>query len=148
MFAHLNPHSSDFWYPCALYPPFLHRLTMQSSLFEPGRPVLLVVCVARKPRPCPSYSRRRDRINLVLWCSLYKGGGYFQCLQEGKAGGTARVHRTRGMLWTGCTGGVRALSHPMTGSACNTSGANQSEVKVHMPEAFGQQGSTCDAAIW
>ena len=35
----------------------------------------VVVCVARKLRPCPSYSRRRDRINLVLWRSLYKGGG-------------------------------------------------------------------------
>ena len=30
-----------------------------------------------KPRPCPNYNRRRDRINLVLWRSLYKGGaGY------------------------------------------------------------------------
>ena len=48
---------------------------MQSSLFEPGRPVLVVVCVARKLRPCPSYSRRRDRINLGLWRGLYKGGG-------------------------------------------------------------------------
>ena len=27
-----------------------------------------------KLRPCPSYSRRRDRINLGLWRSLYKGG--------------------------------------------------------------------------
>ena len=77
MFAHLNPDSSDFGYICALYAPFLHQLTMQSSLFEPGCPVLVVVCVAHKLRPCPSYSRRRDRINLVLWCSLCKGGaGY------------------------------------------------------------------------
>ena len=37
--------------------------------------VLVVVCVARKLRSCPSYSRRRDRINLGLWRSLYKGGG-------------------------------------------------------------------------
>ena len=58
---------------------------MQSSLFEPGRPVIftrstcvsVVVYVARKLRPCLSYSRRRDRINLVLWRSLDKGGaGY------------------------------------------------------------------------
>ena len=49
---------------------------MQSSLFEPGCPVLVVVCVARKLRPCPSYSRRRDRIHLGLWRSLYiRGGG-------------------------------------------------------------------------
>ena len=41
----------------------------------PGRPMLVVVCVAHKLRPCPSYSRRRDRINLGLWRSLYKGGG-------------------------------------------------------------------------
>ena len=75
MFAHLNPHSSDFWYPCALYSPCLHQLTMQSSSFEPGRPLSVVVCVARKLRPCPSYSRCRDRINLGLWRSLYKGGG-------------------------------------------------------------------------
>ena len=73
--CHLNPDSSDFWDVCALYAPFLHWLTMQSSLFESGCPVLVVVCVARKLRPCPSYSRRRDRINLGLWRSLYKGGG-------------------------------------------------------------------------
>ena len=75
MFAHLNPHSSDFGDVCASYAPFLHQLTMQSSLFEPGCPVSVVVCVTRKLRPCPSYGRRRDRINLGLWRSLYKGGG-------------------------------------------------------------------------
>ena len=37
---------------------------MQSSVFESGR-----------LRPCPSYSRRRDRIDLGLLRSLYKGGG-------------------------------------------------------------------------
>ena len=73
----LDPDSSDFGDVCALYAPFLHQLTMQSFLFERGCPTLVVVCVARKLRPCPSYSRRRDRINLGLWRSLYKGGaGY------------------------------------------------------------------------
>ena len=38
--------------------------------------VSVVVCVVCKLRPCPSYNRHRDRINLVLWRSLYKGGGY------------------------------------------------------------------------
>ena len=37
--------------------------------------VWVVVCVVHKPRPCLSYSRRRDRINSVLWRSYYKGGG-------------------------------------------------------------------------
>ena len=37
--------------------------------------VLVVVCVARKLRLCPSYSRRRDRINSVLLRSYYKGAG-------------------------------------------------------------------------
>ena len=37
--------------------------------------VSVVVCVARKPRPCLSYNRRRDRINSVLLRSYYKGGG-------------------------------------------------------------------------
>ena len=58
VFAHLNPHSSDFGDICALYSPFLHQLTMQSSLFK-------------HLRPCPSYSRR----NLGLLRSFYKGGG-------------------------------------------------------------------------
>ena len=76
----LDPHSSDFGDVCALHAPFLHQLTMQSSLFERGCPLLVVACVARKLRPCPSYSRRRDRINLGLWCGLYKGGGgYNKC---------------------------------------------------------------------
>ena len=43
----------------------MHSLTCMS----------VVVCVMRKPRPCNSYSRRRDRINSVLWRSYYKGGG-------------------------------------------------------------------------
>ena len=44
--------------------------------------VSVVVYVARKLRPCLSYSRRRDRINLVLWRSLDKGGaGYLLCGQ-------------------------------------------------------------------
>ena len=36
--------------------------------------VLVVVCVARKLHPCPSYSGRRDCNNCVHWRSLYKGG--------------------------------------------------------------------------
>ena len=48
----------------------MHSLTCMS----------VVVCVVRKPRPCNSYSRRRDRINSVLWCSYYKGGGVIACL--------------------------------------------------------------------
>ena len=64
MFAHLNPHSPDFGDICALHSPFLHQLTVQSSLFEPGH-----------LQPCPSYGRRRDGINLGLLRSLYKGGG-------------------------------------------------------------------------
>ena len=50
--------------PCAPYPRFLHQLTMP-----------VVVCVARKLRPCPSYSRRRDHIYLGLLHILDKGGG-------------------------------------------------------------------------
>ena len=37
--------------------------------------VLVVGCVARKLRLCPSYSGRRDRNNSAHWRSLYKGGG-------------------------------------------------------------------------
>ena len=37
--------------------------------------VSVVVFIARKLRPCPSYSRRRDRNNSVHGRSLYKGGG-------------------------------------------------------------------------
>ena len=36
--------------------------------------VSVVVCVAHKLRPCPSYSGCRDRNNSVHWRSLYKGG--------------------------------------------------------------------------
>ena len=70
VFAHLNPQSSDFRDIRALHSPFLHQLTMQYSLFEPGR-----------LRPCPSYGRRRDRIGLGLLRSYYKGGGggYLHC---------------------------------------------------------------------
>ena len=84
VFAHLNPHSSDFGDMCALYSPFLHQLTVQSSLFEPGR-----------LRPCPSYSRRRDRANLGLLRSFYRGGGggggLAQGLGQGRGGVTVWV---------------------------------------------------------
>ena len=45
--------------------------------------VSVIVCVARKLRPCPSYSGRRDRNNSVHWRSLYKGGGTGR--QDGKS---------------------------------------------------------------
>ena len=61
-FRNIANHSKSF--VCCVYSPFLHQLTVQSSLFEPGR-----------LQPCPSYSRRRDRIHLGLWRSLYNGGG-------------------------------------------------------------------------
>ena len=35
----------------------------------------VVACVARKLRPCPSYSTRGDRLNSVLLRSLDAGGG-------------------------------------------------------------------------
>ena len=41
--------------------------------------VPVVVCVARKLHLCPSYSRRRDRINLVLLRSLYQSAGGVCC---------------------------------------------------------------------
>ena len=78
MFAHLTPESSDFGDSCALYSPFSHQLTKSSSLFEPG-------CL----RPCPSYSRRRDRVNLGLLRSLYRGGA--GVLEEGEGGGGTKV---------------------------------------------------------
>ena len=49
--------------------------------------VSVVVYVARKLRPCPSYSRRRDRINLVLWRSLDKGGGSLKVARSVRAVG-------------------------------------------------------------
>ena len=58
------PQSSDFGDIYALSSPFWHQLTVQSSLLKPGR-----------LRPCPSYSRRRDRISLGLLRSYYKWGG-------------------------------------------------------------------------
>ena len=65
--------------------------------------VLVVVYVARKLRPCPSYSRRRGRINLVLWRSLDKGGGV--CC-------TLLVTRVRSQWGTTCMHVVRIFSRP------------------------------------
>ena len=45
--------------------------------------VPVVVCVARKRRPCPSYSRRRDRIDLGLLCSLDKRGAGVIVVEQG-----------------------------------------------------------------
>ena len=40
---------------------------------------------ARKPRPCPSYSRRRDRNDCVHWRSLYKGGWGYVSPKQGSS---------------------------------------------------------------
>ena len=81
LFAHLNPHSSAFGDICALYSPFLHQLTVPSSLFEPGR-----------LRPCPSYSRRGDHINLGLLRSFYKGGrGITHWVRRAGGGGGSQL---------------------------------------------------------
>ena len=53
----------------------MHSLTCMS----------VVVCVVRKLRPCNSYSRRRDRINSVLWRSYYKGGGVPRWVESGES---------------------------------------------------------------
>ena len=58
--------------------------------------VSVVVCVARKLRPCPSYSRRRDRINLGLWRSLHKGGGY----KDPPNGRLYKEHGTGNLLYS------------------------------------------------
>ena len=65
--------------------------------------VSVVVFIARKLRPCPSYSRRRDRNNSVHWRSLYKGGAGYQWwswLLKGAVAGTLPTGP-----WTG--GGTR-----------------------------------------
>ena len=61
----------------------MHSLTCMS----------VVVCVVRKPRPCNSYSRRRDRINSILWRSYYKGGGGYNQLHLASCRMQAVVYR-------------------------------------------------------
>ena len=57
----------------------------------------VVVCVVRKPRRCNSYSRRRDRINSVLWRSYYKGGGVQADFPEiPTAGSNHKYHERQG----------------------------------------------------
>ena len=64
------------------------QLLVFTCLWELGRRlrcmscVSVVVCVARKPRPCLSYSRRRDCINSALLRSYYKKGGGTACGQR------------------------------------------------------------------
>ena len=63
MFAHLNPNSCGFGDVCALHAPFLHPLTMHSSLFERGCPVLVVVCVAGLNEEVENLEGDRD----IMW---------------------------------------------------------------------------------
>ena len=62
-------------HPCAPLPRIEFFIQSLPPSPEPDTFVSVVVCVARKPLPCPSYSRRRDCNNCVHWHSLYKGGG-------------------------------------------------------------------------
>ena len=73
MFAHLNPQSSDFGDICASCSPSLHQPTVQSSPFEPGH-----------PRPCPSHSGRRARIDLG---QPGQGGGVHTTHYSGRPSG-------------------------------------------------------------
>ena len=68
--------------------------------------VLVVVCVAHKLRACPSYSRRRDRINLGLLRSLYRGGGGVQRLTAIGGAGGAPPHLLPSNLGFFCMGPV------------------------------------------
>ena len=81
-----NPQSSDFGDICALSSPFLVVVC-----------VPVVVCVACKIRPCPSYSRRRDCINPIFLRSLDKGrgGGYLSVFWQGLDRTHACWQRTR-----------------------------------------------------
>ena len=58
-----------------------HHFLVFACLWERGWRLrcthTVVVCVARKLRPCPRYNRHRDRIYLGLLLSLYRGGGTF-----------------------------------------------------------------------
>ena len=67
--------------------------------------ISVVVCVVRKPRPCNSYSRRRDRINSVLWRSDYKGGwgyvGVSVCVCYHTRRGQAPSAHTHAHTWRG-----------------------------------------------
>ena len=76
MFAQLNPHSSDFGDISALYPRFLHQLTMQSSLFEPG---LLRPCTSYPPHLCPSNTHVQATLGVgsVHFCNVDFGGAFF-----------------------------------------------------------------------
>ena len=78
----------------------MHSLTCMS----------VVVCVVRKPRPCNSYSRRRDRINSVLRRSYYKGGGG---VIQGIARKAQKWHERH--EWQGSGGPV---SHAASGPKC------------------------------
>ena len=71
MFAHLNPQSADFGDICALSSPSLHQLTMQSSLFEPGHPVSVVIYVSRA-----SYARVQATVGVGTVLIRYFGIAY------------------------------------------------------------------------
>ena len=86
MFAHLNLDSSDFGDVSALHSPFLHQLTMQSSLFEPGCPALVVVCVACKPALVQATVGVGTVLIWDLGVAYTRGGGYFARLWTGLGG--------------------------------------------------------------
>ena len=79
--------------------------------------VWVVVRVVRKLHPCLSYSGRRDRINLVLLRSYYKGGGGvvgcylwhpFRCWREG--GTVCRPTIEKIVYYCGTEGNFRVFS--------------------------------------
>ena len=67
-----NPHSSDLGDICVLYPPFLHQLTMQSSLFHPGRPVILTRSTGERVDATMKGSSEKGDLFAVL--EYMKGG--------------------------------------------------------------------------
>ena len=84
--------------------------------------MLVVVCVVRKPRPCNSYSRRRDRINSVLWRSYYKGGGgsaFAFVVAGGRWTNAQRAYalcaaKCRITLWCWVVGSRTRMNHQMS----------------------------------
>ena len=64
---------------CPLEPTWLYFWAYLCIIFPFLAPAPHV-CGTCKLRPCPSYSGRRDRINLGLLRSYDKGGGYMLCI--------------------------------------------------------------------
>ena len=110
------------------------------------------MCCCRKPCPCPSYSRRRDRNICLHWRTLYKGGGYASPVLGGFPSGCGKAYFLSGVVCTLCRYAPKhSHMHMRSRSRCQSNSvsmSNKSRSSSERSETESTTLSSISASTW